>query len=194
VIAVEADPRVFATLQRTLALNPVLNIEALHVAAAAEPGTLLLNGYDELGDNWGISSLATPQGGAAFEVPAEPLDDLLDRSRVSEVGLLKMDIEGAEVLALRGCERLLRERRIRSLLLELHPPQIAALHSTVDEVIGRLRRNRYHLWAVDHSLRTSREAAYGKLRDPAALLRPLEDAVLDSWPHVLACREALPFA
>jgi len=194
VLAVEADPRVFAILQRTLGLNPGLRVEAVQVAAAAEPGTLVLNGYDERGDNWGISSIAAPQGGTTFEVPAEPLDALLQRHGLGEVGLLKMDIEGAEVLALRGCERSLREQRIRSLLLELHPPQIAALHSTVQEVIGGLRKHGYHLWAVDHSLQASRDTAYGKLQDPGALLKPLEDGVLDSWPHVLASREPLPFA
>ena len=52
----------------------------------------------------------------------------------------------------------------------------------------------YHLWAVDHSLATSRAAAYGRLQDPTALLRPLKDDALDSWPHVLASREAQPFA
>jgi FkbM family methyltransferase len=193
VLAVEADPRVFAILERTVGLNPGLKVEAVRVAAAAESGTLVLNGYDEHGDNWGISSIATPQGGGAFEVPAEPLDVLFDRHRVGEVGLLKMDIEGAEVLALRGCERSFRDRRIRNLLLELHPPQIAALNSTVHEVIERLRTHGYRLWAVDHSLRASRDTAYGKLRDPSALLKPLEEGVLDSWPHVLASQEALPF-
>ncbi len=194
VLAVEADPRVFAILSRTVSLNPGLNVEALQVAVAAESGTLVLNGYDEAGDNWGISSIATPQGGARFEVQAEPLDELLDQSRVREVGLLKMDIEGAEVLALRGCERTLRERRIRNLLLELHPPQLAALGSSVGEVIGRLRAFGYHLWAVDHSLGTSRAAAYGRVQDPSALLKPLRDDALDAWPHVLASREAKPFA
>jgi len=194
VLAVEADPRVFATLERTLGLNPELKVEAVQVAAAAEPGTLVLNGYDERGDNWGISSVATSQGGAAFEVQAEPLDVLLDRREVGQVGLLKMDIEGAEVLALRGCERLLRERRIRSLLLELHPPQIAALNSTVQDVVAGLRENGYHLWAVDHSLGISRDTAYGRLRDPKALLKPLNEGAMDSWPHVLASREWQPFA
>jgi FkbM family methyltransferase len=194
VLAVEADPRVFATLQRTVGLNPELKVEAVQVAAAAESGMLVLNGYDEHGDNWGISSIAAPQGGATFEVRAEPLDVLFDRHGVTDVGLLKMDIEGAEVLALRGCQRSLRERRIRNLLLELHPPQIAALNSTVQEVIGQLRTHGYHLWAVDHSLQASRDTAYGKLRDPSTLLKPLEEGVLDSWPHVLASRETLPFA
>jgi FkbM family methyltransferase len=194
VLAVEADPRVFATLERTLDLNPGLNVEAVHVAAAAEPGTLVLNGYNERGDNWGISSLATPQGGTAFNVTAEPLDVLLDRHEVGQVGLLKMDIEGAEVLALQGCKRFLRERRIRSLLLELHPPQIAALNSTVQDVVAGLREHGYYLWAVDHSLGTSRDTAYGRLRDPNALLRPLNGGTLDSWPHVLASLEPQPFA
>lgn len=194
VLAVEADPRVFAILQRTLGLNPTLKVEPLHVAAAAEPGRLMLNGYDERGDNWGISSVATSQGGATFDVSAEPLDDLLDRHQVGEVGLLKMDIEGAEALALRGCKRSLGRQRIRNLLLELHPPQLAALNSSVGELISALRAHGYHLWAVDHSLGTSRAAAYGKVQDPTALLKPLRDHKLDSWPHVLASREPQPFA
>jgi len=108
------------------------------------------------------------------------------------VGLLKMDIEGAEVLALRGADRLLREMRVRTLLLELHPPQIAALGSSVAEIVRSLREHGYRLWAVDHSPETSRSVAYGKLRDPGALLKPLTDGALDSWPHVLASREPHP--
>jgi len=194
VLAIAADPRVFAMLQRTLALNPSLTVEALQVAASAEAGTLVLNGFDERGDNWGISSVATVQGGASFEVQSETLESLLERRGVQEVGLLKMDIEGAEALALRGAHLLLGARQIRTLLLELHPPQIAALGASVAELVATLRAHGYHLWAVDHSLATSRAAAYGKLRDPRALLKPLKDDVLDSWPHVLASREQHPFA
>jgi FkbM family methyltransferase len=189
VVAVEADPRVFATLERTLALNPELRVEALWAAAAAERGTLVLNGFDEQGDNWGISSLATPQGGERFEVCAEPLDAILDRYALSEVRLLKMDIEGAEALALKGAEQSFRERRIRTVLLELHPLQIAALGTSVENLLARLRGFGYHLWSVDHSLKASRATAYGRLTEPRALLKPLEGDHLDSWPHVLACRE-----
>jgi len=194
VLAVEADPRVFATLEKTLTLNPGLPVEAMQVAAAAEPGTIILHGFDERGDNWGISSVATSQGGQRFEVRAEPLDAILERCGVAEVGLLKMDIEGAEVLALRGAERALRERRIRTMLLELHPPQIAALGGTVGDLITRLRGFGYQVWAVDHSLETSRATAYGRLREPAALLKPLEGDTLDAWPHLLASRERDAFA
>ena len=194
VLAIEADPRVFATLRRTLALNPSLRVEAVQVAAAAERGTLVLNGFDERGDNWGISSVATSQGGARFDVAAEPLDALMEAHGVRDVGLLKMDIEGAEVLALRGADRLLRGKHIRTLLLELHPPQIAALGSSVPAILAALRGYGYGLWAVDHSLETSRAVAYGKLRDPRRLLKPLKDEALDSWPHVLASREPHPLA
>ena len=192
VLAVEADPRVFSTLQRTLALNPSLPIEALQVAAAAERGTLVLNGFDERGDNWGISSVATSQGGTRFDVAAEPLDALMEAQGVKDVGLLKMDIEGAEVLALRGADRLLREKRVRTLLLELHPPQIAALDSSVPAILALLRERGYRLWSVDHSLQTSRAVAYGKVKDPGQLLKPLRGEALDAWPHVLASRESHP--
>jgi FkbM family methyltransferase len=194
VLAVEADPRVFTTLQKTLELNPGLPVEAIQAAAAAEAGVLVLHGFDERGDNWGISSVATSQGGQSFQVRAETLDTIFDQGGVSDVALLKMDIEGAEVLALRGAARSLREQRVRTLLLELHPPQLAALGASVREVTANLRACGYRLWAVDHSLETSRAAAYGRLRDPAALLKPLADDALDSWPHILASREHHPFA
>jgi hypothetical protein len=46
----------------------------------------------------------------------------------------------------------------------------------------------------DTCVEVGADTAYGKLQDPSALLKPLQEGVLDSWPHVLASREASPFA
>jgi FkbM family methyltransferase len=194
VLAIEADPRVFDTLRRTLDLNAGSSVEAVHIAVGDRGGTLVLHGFDEQADNWGVSSIANGQGGTSFSVPSQPLDALLESHQVSEVQLLKMDIEGAEILALRGAERLLKEKRIHRMLLEVHPQQLERLGSSASELLQLLRGHGYQLWAVDHSLRTSRAVAYGHLRDAAKLLTPLDSDVLGVWPHILVSRDERPFA
>src|SRR5262249_9914683 len=111
IVAVEADPRIYQTLARNLALNRLANAEAIHAAAAAEDVTLTLSGYDESQGNWGISRVVRGEGAggaATFEVSARSVDALMDERGVAAVDLIKMDIEGAEGLALRGMEEGLR--------------------------------------------------------------------------------------
>ena len=48
--------------------------------------------------------------------------------------VVKMDVEGAEVFVLQGIRQLLDERRT-DFLIEIHPPQIAALGSSLEELL-----------------------------------------------------------
>jgi FkbM family methyltransferase len=185
VIAVEADPRVFDVLQRSLALNRFPWAQAVHVAASDTSGELVLRGYSESEENWGISSIAGPEGARSFRVPARPLDTILDDSKIGAVDLMKMDIEGAEGLALQGAAAGLRSGRYRRILLELHPEQLRALESSASAVVQMLQGCGYTPWAVDHSQVTTRAAAYGRVRDPRQLVHALDPAQLDTWPHLL---------
>jgi len=70
VVSIEADPRIFAMLERNVALNPMPQVKPLHVAAADGPGTLKLAGYSDSEQNWGISRVVShASGGRMFEVP-----------------------------------------------------------------------------------------------------------------------------
>lgn len=53
-----------------------------------------------------------------IECPVMRGDELLAREGIREVDFLKIDVEGAEHLVLRGFERLLRERRVRFVQFE----------------------------------------------------------------------------
>jgi FkbM family methyltransferase len=188
VVAIEADPRIYRTLARNFALNGLTNAVAVHAAAAAEPGVLTLAGYDETQGNWGLSRLAG--GGAAavpgttFEVPSRRIDDLLDEQRIATVDLLKMDIEGAEVLALQGMRSGLQSGRYRRILLELHPAAIRDFGTDAAAVVGDLTGAGYRGWTIDHAMTTFREAAYGRLPGPEAYVQPFDPtAPLDVWPH-----------
>jgi FkbM family methyltransferase len=71
--------------------------------------------------NEGLASLLPPQGGSegAVRVPTERLIDRLPPSEIGPVGLMKIDVEGAEELVFEGAGEWLSERRIRDVVFEM---------------------------------------------------------------------------
>jgi hypothetical protein len=121
-----------------------------------------------------------------FSVAARPLDDVLAEAGIDAIDLLKMDIEGAEGMALRGMQETFSRRRVRRLLLELHPSQLQEHGQSAAEIIGRFQEWGYAGWRIDHSPKRTRRAAYHRTTSIGDILRPLEPhRVLDRWPHLL---------
>jgi len=48
------------------------------------------------------------------------IDRLIENENLDQVMLLKMDIEGAEVLALKGASSALKEKKIKNMIIEYH--------------------------------------------------------------------------
>ena len=97
---------------------------------------------------------------------------------------MKMDIEGCEALAVKGMSRCLAAKKIKHLLLELHPQQLLDGGSSPDFVLGALRSADYMGFTIDHSARVTRRWAYGQDLDFRTLLRPFTPTEkLDAWPH-----------
>ena len=185
VVAVEPDPRLFATLAANVAANGLARVHAVQAAAAERDGALTLAGHAEDAGNWGVSSLVAAREGPRFAVRGRPLDEVLDELGVDRVELVKMDIEGAEDAALRGMAAGLARGRYRRVLLELHPslhPHGAAL---LNDVAGLFRAAGYRGWSVDSSPEATRRTAYARRPDARALLGPLERGADDAWPHQL---------
>jgi len=188
VLSLEPDPRLFSILEGNKSRNQLQHVTCLQVAAASEQGRLALAGYDEEGENFGISRITADGEGAgpSFTVEADSLDRILEREHLESVDLMKMDIEGAEVFALPGLEASLHDARVKRLLLELHPGLIAEHGGTADQLIGLLHQAGYTGWTIDHSPAATRQAAYSKTVNAKALLRPLDPSdKLDEWPHQL---------
>ncbi len=97
VIAIEAHPVTFRCLQKTIRANALSNVTAVQVAVGEGDGTVLIDD--------GESHLSSRVGARGTSVPQRSLDALLAELGVTQVDLLKVNIEGAEWPALRGMRR-----------------------------------------------------------------------------------------
>ncbi len=100
VISFEPSVRAFPVLQHNIALNGFKNIIALPIALTEESGKQLL--YHDLAIGCDTLGRYPPSQIGAEEVVTEPLDDVLRRASIDHVDVIKMDVQGAEELVLRG--------------------------------------------------------------------------------------------
>ena len=192
VVGVEPDPRLFEMLGANVAANAFAQVRMVRAAAGAGAGELTLTGFDAGGGNWGLSRVGTG-GGFTFTARALALDDELDALGIDHVDLLKMDIEGAEALALTGMAAGLRSGRYERLLVELHPTLLPSLGSSAEAVIDELLAAGYKAWDVKHDRETTRRAAYARRPDPASVVRSWQvGGAVGPWPHFLFARHT-PF-
>lgn len=118
VVAVEANPATAATLRRHLAMNDITNVTVLPVAAWDRHHTLWLN--DPSGQIEGGSTrvLAVSED-TGLAVPAVRLDTCPELTGLDRLDLVKLDVEGADLHALRGMAGLLAAHR-PVLFIECH--------------------------------------------------------------------------
>jgi FkbM family methyltransferase len=74
-------------------------------------------------------------------VPSITLDAYLEREGISQVDVLKVDVEGAEDLVLTGATRLLNDekRRPSVILMELYDGNLQAFGTSVDSIVEKLQ-------------------------------------------------------
>lgn len=107
VIAIEMMPATAQSLRRTIALNDLRNVEVVENALSDTAGqTLTVSMPDD--SHFGQASIVRNKAGgaAALVVTTTTLDAVT--ADLPRVHVLKMDLEGAEAIALAGAERTLR--------------------------------------------------------------------------------------
>jgi FkbM family methyltransferase len=111
VLAVEPDARLVTLLRRSAAANPnVAPVSVLGTAVADEIGVARFHVARRNRSTSYLDGFGTSQTGGSREVQTVPtvtLDWLAERFPAPAV--IKIDVEGAEVLVLRGAEQLLRQ-------------------------------------------------------------------------------------
>jgi len=119
VLAFEPAAEQFAILRTNIELNGLENVVPFQLALSERAGQASLYRH---GDDSGLFSLGKGESftGVSELVETRTLDDVLREGRDCRVSVVKLDVEGAEELILRGCSRMLNRDR-PSIILEVFP-------------------------------------------------------------------------
>ncbi len=136
VLAFEPTAQSFAILSQNIKLNRSANVRAFQVALAQTEGKAwLYHARDPVGNSLGKDPLWRDEG---EEVQTEPLDNLLEKNGVACVDAIKIDVEGAEELVLRGAIRCLTTQN-PIIIFEFNPGCAARLGLSPDGARDFLR-------------------------------------------------------
>jgi FkbM family methyltransferase len=127
VFAFEALPENLERLRRNVALNPsaqVVQVVAVAVVDNSGPVQFLVGSSGSIGKAKGSAGRENITYSDSVLVSGVSLDQFVYQQHHPQPQVIKIDIEGGEVLALPGMLRLLQEAR-PVVLLELHGPEAA---------------------------------------------------------------------
>jgi FkbM family methyltransferase len=139
VIAVEAAPTNYQLLESNLRLNDLGNVTALNVGAWREPTTLTMH-LSGLSGGHSIEERYANihESGEVAEVRVDTIDNLLAKQGVDRVDFVKMDIEGAEIEAIKGMRRTLERGDARLAIAAYHRVDGRQTHHEVTRQLAEL--------------------------------------------------------
>jgi FkbM family methyltransferase len=159
VIAFEACPDTASRLAGNLERNNVENV-IVHAVALGDQDRMVRIGRI-YAQNAGMNTLRC-EGRAleSWQVPMRRLDDILEGTE--SIRLVKMDIEGAELMALRGFERGLRAPDAPDILCEVTDRYLRDLGGCAEDLMQVMRDCGYSAFAFRH--KTGKPVSAGDLR------------------------------
>ena len=181
VLACEPSPGTLALLKANADENRFVMLELHEVALSDRPGRARFTVFEP---GSGLASFAPEDpAGRDVEVVVTTLDALTE-DVPRPVGVVKLDIEGAEAKALRGAGRLIT-RDAPIFLMELEPEHLARQGSSITEVRQALEPHGYEAYAITPAARLARLTGEWRPPDPRApnviLAPPSHAARLADW-------------
>ncbi len=153
----EPEPKTFSILKRNIEENAIDNATLNQVAVSAESGGTVLLYLDK--NNLGNMSLSNGNiapadlaGGVA--VRTTTVDDYCGSMRVD---FIKMDVQGAEALVIKGAEHVLRSNKLK-MVLEFWPFGIRNCHADPLALVNQLQKWGFTLSVIDVNLKIVRVA------------------------------------
>ncbi len=159
VYAFEPEPRNYSYLLKNIQLNGYDQVVALQKAVADKPGRVKLficpydTGHHTIQQYGGIKEYRPELAGDKkefVEIETVRLDDFFEGIAVRP-NVIKMDVEGAEMLALSGMERLINESDNLVMFVEFFPLLIREMGQSPEEFARRLLEDfHFVMFVVGH--------------------------------------------
>ena len=153
VYSFEPSSRMFGELEFNVRLNGLLDVCVLNRAAVSDAtGMARLSRYEEGAEVFGsIGSHKRKEASIIGyeEVRTITLDDYIKDTGINRVDFMKIDIEGAELLALRGARNLLSRSDSPAILLEVEDVNTSGFGYKAIEIWDYLRSLGYRMYSFE---------------------------------------------
>ena len=154
VLAVEPSRREFARLEANIGVNRLDNVRTFKAALGSRVGEALLAVAQAR--HAGMNAIEADDRGeptadwieSKETVPLETIDELVARSGINRLDLVKLDIEGSEVNALEGARATIA-RFQPTILLEAEEARLRSQGRTKEDLVHALVDLGYELWVFD---------------------------------------------
>ncbi len=151
----EPSPRMFEELKFNIELNGLSNVEPNSIALGDKSGTACLSRY-ERGKEVYASLSPNVYPGAKITghdyVTVETLDNYVEEKRLERVDVIKIDVEGAECLVLRGSQVLLSSTSGPTIILEMVPSLMEHFNCSCNEVVRFFREFGYKVFTLSDGI------------------------------------------
>jgi FkbM family methyltransferase len=164
IYAIEPSAFSYAVLQTTLAWHGIKDrVTPIHAAVGDKPGEMLLvtprKITGRMGRAYAFVATQAPEGRARPDLqdsgmelqptPVMTIDGFCAERSIGQVDFIRMDIEGAELMALQGASGVL-DRDRPHVLLEIHPAMLAQrFGATAEQVVELFRGRGYRMFALN---------------------------------------------
>jgi FkbM family methyltransferase len=119
IIALEPDNENFSFLQKTIRANSAENVISIKKAAADQAGKLTL--YVSSGNRGDNRLYSNDLCDGSYEVEVSTVDAMLEECGISQVDLVKIDVQGFEGQVFRGMKETVRRSERLIMLIEFWP-------------------------------------------------------------------------
>jgi FkbM family methyltransferase len=168
--AFEPTRTAFASLSRTLSGNKSVHLN--QCALGPTPGTLEI----KEGRDTKMSSLLEPADNGwdgqgwkditeRYAVPVRTVDDYCSECGIERIDLFKTDTQGYDLEVLKGAGRMLSERRIRHIFIEITFPEMYAGQATFEEVYSFLKQRGFKLSGAFNARDVDMNALFSQERE-----------------------------
>jgi FkbM family methyltransferase len=164
VFAFEPDKRNFEILSRNVALNGCSNVILVPKAVSAKSGRERLF-VDK--NNLGGHSLSKTNVNvdSVLMVEVTSLDEFFEKTR-KEIDVIKLDIQGLEMNALRGMEKTIKNSWNLVILSELWPNGLKNAGSSAEEFLEKLRQYGFEIFLIGEKLEPIRRDQWTNTLNP----------------------------
>ena len=149
--AFEPVPPTYAELERNYELmGRPANVRLNNLALGAENGEIAINLFENLSTGHASLSNQGREDAVVYRARMTTLDDYLAENRIGEVDFVKVDIEGAELMFLKGASRLFAQERPPIWLMEMALQQTSNFGYTPNDLLEFMSaRREYDFYVVD---------------------------------------------